>query len=225
MNSLFSRNFDQESEMRSSYSGKREAQVAAPTSIPIKEVEAMIEAARAESYDQGRLDGAEDALEKERSTRNAFEREALQSLAFNMAELVRKDARIRGELELEVAELLFGIGERILPDLFDHGIQDLLVARVYFAARMITGKGEVNIRLSEEVAEALTPRIETLLGSLGDKAVAFKICGDPSIDEGTVRLDWQNGFLDFDPSYACQDVLEALKEAVFELRSQLENSR
>jgi len=174
MNGLFVRNFDRENESPNSFAETTEPQTAHPRSIPIGEVDAMIEKARAESYAQGKLDGAEDALTVDRSNRAARADAALEVLAMELAELASKERRLRAELELEFTELLFGIGERILPDLFSQCIDDILVARIHSVARLIAGKGDVGIRLPEATAEYLKPRIEELLRQRPEETTEFE---------------------------------------------------
>ncbi len=217
---LFARNFDAEDQSEAANAdrlGQSE-----PACLPLAEAEMLIEKARSEAYRQGQFDGAEAALTKERASRAARSDHSLEGMGDTLKMLVARDRKLRSEVELEVAELLFGIGERILPDLFNSHMPDILVSRIHSAVRTMTGTGNVIFSVPEELSGELAPRIEALIEHTTEKNFSFSIVADSQIEDGTIRIDWRNGFLEFDPSYASLEILETLKEAIHEMRAQSE---
>lgn len=194
-----------------------------PAMIPVVEADMLAEKARTAGYEEGLIAGAANALAEERGNRSARSDDALISLAHGLSDLVTRDRRLRAEVELEMAEILTDIGERLLPDLFDAHIADILVARINSAIQFASGEGQVSIRVPPELADDLTPKLNTLLKSVDHDGVHFRIITDPQIEDATIRMDWRNGFMQYDPAFASEEALNTLKEAVFELKSQLES--
>jgi flagellar biosynthesis/type III secretory pathway protein FliH len=183
----------------------------------------MAEQAREQGFREGHIAGASQALTEERMSREARCETAFDTLKAQLSDLTAQDQRIRSEVELEVAQLVLGVGERILPDLFDSCIADILIARIQSTIQMTTGTGNVTIRIAPELHDMLSPRVTALVSSVNSRSVQFETLPDPQIEDGTVRIEWRNGFLEYDPTYASMEVLECLKEAILELKSQIES--
>ncbi len=222
MTDIFARNFDFEIEEETA---QLEEATAAPaqSTVTLVQAEMMAEQAKKAGYDEGMIAGAARALSEERSSRTALCDEALVVLSHSFMDLAARDARLRAEVELEMAELITGIGERLLPDLFEGHIADALVARINSALRFASGEGQVSIRVPPELTEELTPRLEALVQSVDHEGVQFRVLTDTQIDDGTIRMNWRNGFLEYDPALASAEALNTLKEAIVELRTQLES--
>lgn len=217
MNGLYSRNFDVEIDVESAAKHPNPS-----IGLTLEEAQKLIEATRNESYQKGWEDGTASALAEERSSRNARADRALTLMEETLHSLADQDRRIRALVELDMAEVLVGIGERIAPDLFNTHTSDLLVARVHSAIKLIAGTGNVDIRIPKELAEILAPRIEDIVTNLPKTSVAYRVITDPSIEAEAVCVTWDHGSLTYDPSYASLEVLDALKEAILEMRAQLE---
>ncbi len=222
MTDIFARNFDFEIEEETAQLEDATAS-SAQTTVTLTQAEMMAEQAKKAGYEEGIIAGTARALSEERSSRTARCDEALVALANNFVDLAARDARLRAEVELEMAELITGIGERLLPDLFEGHIADALVARINSALRLASGEGQVSIRVPPELADELTPRIDALIQSVDHDTVQFRVLADTQIEDGTIRMNWRNGVLEYDPALASAEALNTLKEAIVELRAQLES--
>lgn len=220
MSGLFVRNFEHSIEEPVSVSDD-----AKPVdTITLVEAEIMAERARNEAFEKGRLEGATTALTEERTSREARSAEAIQALSQYFREFASRDKRMRSEMEVTFSELILGVGERILPDIFDTHIGDLLIARTHSAIHRIVGTGRLKIRVPPELADSVIPRLNALAKDAEDNNVAFETFADPQIEDGTIQIDWCNGTMEYDPGIASLEVLETLKEAILELRAQLESA-
>lgn len=222
MTDIFARNFDFEIEEEAAELAD-EAVAASQTTVTLLEAEMMAEQAKKAGYEEGVIAGTARALSEERASRKARCDEALAALSVNFMDLSARDARLRAEVELEMAELITGIGERLLPDFFDGHMADILLARINSALRYASAEGRVTIKVPPELSEELTPQLEALVQSVDHETVEFRVLTDQQIDDGTIRMNWRNGFLEYDPALASAEALNTLKEAILELRAQLEN--
>jgi len=221
MTSIFARNFDYDTE-DGSFDGPDTDRMPEPT-MTLAEARLMADQARNEGFEDGQIAGTNKALAEERASREARSDEALAVLSAGLADLDRRDRHLRTEVELEVAELIMGIGERLLPDLFEAHMADLLLARIRAGLRMVSGTGQVVIRVPPELKDALSHRIAALVAQLDTTTTQYETVADPQVDDGTIRIEWRNGFMTYDPALAGVEALETLREAIIELRSQLEN--
>lgn len=221
MSELFARNFDQVHEEVGTHEDGELGETQ-PETITLAEAELMAHHAHKEGFEQGQLAGATKALSEERTSREAQSNIALESLAESLKDIAARDQRMRTEIALDMTELMAGVGERILPDLFDSNIADVLMARAHTAVTLMAGTGKVSIRVPPELFDVLHPKLARLTDIGEARSMDLEIVADEQIDDGTIRIDWKNGFMEFDPGLASLDVLETLKEALLELRSQLE---
>lgn len=219
MSNLYARNFESVTEEAKTV--KDDTSIV--ETITLVDAELLADRAHNEGFEKGKIEGAAAALIEERSSREARCEAALQSMSELLCELVSRDKRMRAEIELTFSELILGVGERILPDIFDTHLGDLLVTRTHAAIHKIVGEGHLKIRVPTELADSVIPRLETLAEYAATNNVSFEILADPRIEDGTIQIDWLNGTLEYDPGIASLEVLEALKEAIMELRDQLES--
>ena len=84
-------------------------------------------------------------------------------------------------------------------------------------------KGKCRSECHPELADELTPRIDALIQSVDHDTVQFRVLADTQIEDGTIRMNWRNGVLEYDPALASAEALNTLKEAIVELRAQLES--
>lgn len=219
MSSLYARNF--ESDIEEAATVKDDTLMV--ETITLVEAELLADRARNEGFEKGKLEGAAAALTEERSSREAQTEAALQTMPELLCELASRDKRMRAEIELTFSELILGVGERILPDIFDTHIGDLLVTRTHSAIHRIVGTGQLKIRVPPELADTVIPRLNALAEDAAANNASFEVLADPQIEDGTIQIDWHNGTLEYDPGIASLEVLETLKEAIMELRAQLES--
>ena len=219
---LFVRNFDSEFEDDAAQAQGAQADTGA-LMMTVTEAEMLAEQAKATAYEEGMIAGSARALAEERDSRQARTADALATLAQTFGELSARDKRLRSEVELEISELVVAIGERLLPDLFDAHGGDILIARIRSAVHLAIGTGQVGIRIPLELEEALTPHIETLIAPHVSDMTQFAIHADPQIDDGTIRVDWRNGSLEYDPGLASEEALDTLRQAISELKLQQES--
>ena len=222
MSLVFARNFDAEmeglDETATTDAGESDPKVS------LEQAHLMIEEARREAFEDGRRDGAASALVEERASRSARTDEAVEVVARQLVQLAKRDASLRAEVELEMAELIIGIAERVLPDLFDVYLPEFLLARIRSGLSIASGNGQISVRVAPGLEGSLAPRIAHIADRTVSDSISVSVVADSTVEDGAVRVEWQSGFMEYDPIIAGMEALETLREAVEELKSKLGDS-
>ncbi len=222
---LFHRNFDTETEPVGGPTdidlriGADGPSTEAPDSYSPEQVETMLAQARAAAIADGKATGAAEASAAERATREARLTDALEAIGNQLAELSRQNDARRLEIEAELTGLILGIGERILPDVMANCAIDQVSARIRAGLRIAAGSAAIAIRMSPEIKDAVSDRLSEL-GTGHNGRLPVEVLGDPDMAEGAVRMEWRNGFMEYDLGRACDEVLETLRDSTEKLNSQ-----
>jgi flagellar assembly protein FliH len=225
MINLFHRNFDTESELvaaraeAEALAAKGQSPVIAPASYSFDEVEAMLTQARAASFADGKAIGLAEAHAEEQATREARVVEALIAIRDQLEEMSRQDDLRRHEIEVELTELLLGIGERIMPEVMQACTLDQVTARIRTGLGMAAGNTEIVIRVAPDIKDAVADRIAGF-GAGGAGRLGADILSDPAMSDSAVRLEWRNGFMEYDLGQACDEVIETLRDSAAKLKAQ-----
>ncbi|TDK50191.1 FliH/SctL family protein [Antarcticimicrobium luteum] len=216
---LFLRDFDAEA-MAANRQTQPEAaagQDEVPRGPNPEELERLLADTREAALAQGRAEGAATARAEAEAGQAARIAAALDLLQGQFAQLLAQDGAHRRALERDVVEMLVEIGERIAPDLLAEHSADLARAQIRAGLRMAGGSPQMTIRVAPTLEPALQAQLAGLAQAGGAGAAAPRLIADQGLGEGDVRLDWDNGRLDYSLERACEVVLSALREAAAKL--------
>ncbi len=222
---LFHRNFDTETEPVAgptdidARAGVDQPSVDAPESYSPEQVETMLAQARAAAFADGKATGTAETSAAERASREARLTDALASISDQLAELSRQNDARRHEIETELAGLVLGIGERILPDVMENCAIDQVSARIRAGLRIAAGSAAIVIRMSPAIKGPVTERLPEL-GTGHNGRLPVQVLSDPAMADAAVRLEWRNGFMEYDLGRACDEVLETLRDSSAKLNPQ-----
>lgn len=215
---LFLRDFDAEA-----LAAERQAGAEAPSDAPdaprgptAQELEKLLADNRELALAEGRAEGAAAARAEAEAGEAARIAAALEALQGQVADLLAQEAKHRRALERDVVDMLVEIGERLAPELLGAYSADLARARIRDGLRMAGGSPHLTIRVWPGLEKALAAE---LAGPLAAEAgeIPPRLIADPALGEGAVRLDWDNGSLDYSLERASDAVLAALREAAAKL--------
>jgi len=213
---LFLRDFDAEASAAARAPALVDETPPTPRSCGVEEVDRLVAEAREAALQQGREEGAAVARAEVQESQAARGAAALESIAARMSDLLAQDATHRRALERDVVDMLVDIAERIAPEFLSAYSADLAQARIRAGLRMAGGSPKLTIRVSPEVAQVLEPQLVAMAQSAGVEP-APQLVAEPTLDAGEVRLDWDNGRLDYSLERSCEAVLTALREAAGKL--------
>jgi flagellar assembly protein FliH len=218
MINLFHRNFDTETELVAAQIEDDALVDLGQSSVSrnghsLDEVEGMLARARAAAFSEGRAAGIAEGRAQEQDSRETGVAYALDLIQSHLVELTRQDESRRREIEAEMIKLALGIGERIVPDLMATCAIDQLSARIRAGLRMATCNDEIVIWIAPSIKDSVAERIADF-GTTGASRLRVKILSDPAMPDSAVRLEWRNGFMEYDLGRACEEVLDALRNPV-----------
>jgi flagellar assembly protein FliH len=214
--SMFHRNFDAETELVAAQSSADsldsggQTSASAPSSYSPEEVEALLIKARLAAFADGKATGMAEARTQEQASREAHMADALGSIQAKLTELTQHGDSLRREIEAEMTEMILGIGERIVPDVIESYAIDQVSARIRAGLRMAAGSACVVIRIAPGIKDPITERIcefETIVAG----RLEVEVRADPTLSDSAVRVEWRNGFMEYDLGRACGEVLETLR--------------
>ena len=213
---MFLRDFDAEALTAGQAATLPEDMPPPPRSYGVDEVDRLVAEAREAGVQQGREEGAAVARAEAEESWTARGAAALEVIAARISDLVEQDATHRQALERDVVDMLVDIGERIAPEFLSAYSADLARTRIRAGLRMAGGSAKLTIRVSPELAQGLEPQLVAMAQSAGVDP-APRLVAEPALGEGEVRLDWDNGGLDYSLERSCEAVLTALHEAAGKL--------
>lgn len=225
MISMFHRNFDTETELvaarakADSLAAGGQSSASAPSSYSPEDVEAMLTQARVAAFADGKATGAAEARTQEQATREARVADALASIQAQLTELTQQDDTLRREIEAEMTEMILGIGERVVPDVMESCAIDQVSARIRDGLRMAAGSAGIVIRVAPDIKDPITKRVSEF-EIIGASRLEVDIRTDPTMNDSAVRLEWRNGFMEYDLGRACDEVLETLRDSTEKLNAQ-----
>ncbi|GAA6199859.1 FliH/SctL family protein [Aquicoccus sp. SU-CL01552] len=213
---LFLRDFDAEALTAGQAAALPEDMPPPPRTYGVDEVDRLIAEAREAALLQGREEGAAMARAEAEESQAARGAAVLETIAARLSDLLEQEATHRRSLERDVVDMLVDIGERIAPEFLSAYSADLAQARIRAGLRMAGGSAKLTIRVSPEMAQVLEPQLAAMAQSAGIDP-APRLVAEPALGEGEVRLDWDNGGLDYSLERSCTAVLTALREAAGKL--------
>ncbi len=215
MINLFHRNFDAETDPIP-VSAETDTAPESPRSYSPEQVEEMLTQIRTATFADGKAAGIAEARAEEQASRETRVADALSAIREFLADLTQQDEARRREIEAEMTELVLGIGERIVPEVMANCAIDQVTARIRAGLRMAAGGGGITIRVAPAIRDQVTERLPES-GGAGNDRLPVDILTDPALPEGAARLEWRNGFMEYDLGRACDEVLDTLRDATAKL--------
>jgi flagellar biosynthesis/type III secretory pathway protein FliH len=180
--------------------------------------------ARLDGFAEGKLAGDFDARKAMAVSESAKAQELTASILTQLEALSHEDAVRRLEMERDTADLLLALAERILPDFVKNNASDLVSERV-FSGLKLAGEGAL---ITISVAAENVDRVRedsAAWAKNGFKQPKIEIQSDPTLSQTTVRIDWQNGYLDYDIDSVSTATIKILRRAVSKMNEHLKKAR
>lgn len=213
MINLFQRDFD--SELTTAATAEVQDAVGTVASEPglsRTEVERLLNDARVtafrEGVEAGRLEGRADAD----ASNEARLTTALDGLRDHLTDLDRQVAENQRDIERDMVDLLLGVAERFVPELLDGQAQTAALSRIRAGLRMAAGSPTVLLRVAPDLEQRV--RAELAAEPLTEMGhLSLDIQADARLSRSAARLEWRNGYLEYDMERACNDLLAAFRSA------------
>jgi flagellar assembly protein FliH len=203
---IFRRNFDDELDRET---GTGACTCAHPSP---EELEARIEAAKQDAYQTGLEAGHTKALEQFRQEANQDHIDTMQSIKDNLRNIFEKSDSHNDALEAQVLDFGLSICEQVFPYLLHNQSQERAVTQIKKTMRMALDSPYINITISETALPQVKLLIEEAAQELGLEN-QVKLLPDLKLTDGSTRIEWKNGFMEYNFEMVCERILTALKAA------------
>ncbi|MGC9370117.1 MAG: hypothetical protein ACP5DX_11315 [Paracoccaceae bacterium] len=207
MSYIFDRDFDSELDRE-----RQEAERLSRARYTTEDMEAALAQARAEAFRDGHGAGRAEGLAQARGDAEALRAEALGALGPQLERLIGAADRHRAALEVQVLDFTLSVCEQVFPEVLRGCSHDRALDRVKKTIELALGSSCLRIMLSERALPLLRPEIERAAQAVGLDA-RLEIAADPALAEGDVRMEWDNGFMEYSFADVCDRILTALKQA------------
>ena len=206
MTLVFSRNFDEEESWENGQGGKN----CACDKLTTEEVEALVEAAKAEAFQSGLEEGYNSALAKFREEADQVQSAALADIQSQLRSLFENINHHNTVLEAQIMDFTLSICEQVFPYLQHTQSHERALAQIKKTMRLALNSPHINVMLSNDALPKLTPFIEQLAVELGIED-QIKLSPDEKLEDGATVVEWQNGFMSYNFDIVCERILTALK--------------
>ncbi len=228
MSGLYLRNFDEDSCAFPAGKMGRDGHPIEPEqpqerSFSETEVNLMIADARAAAIAEGKVLGNAEARAEVEASVNAQSVEIVQSIHQQLAEVSGKIDRHFLQIEQEMVELALGLAERLLPEILEVHGPDLLVARIRSGMAKARGNTALRIHVSETMQPLIQQAAERWKSQDFDH-IDIVISADPEMADTATRLNWKNGYFEYNLNRACDELRQVLQRSVASLKDQLEKA-
>lgn len=205
MRFFFERDFDRELEIERGDINPAAA-AAEATALDARIAEARA-AARAEGEAAGRAAARAELL----AEREAQRVEALGLLAARMGDLVAGADAHRQALEGELIDFAVAVCERLAPEAVELFAEERLRAELAEVLRMVQDEGRVRVRVAAELRDEIAADItqETADGIASGR---IEVAADPAFGPGDLRVEWDNGFMEYGFAATCDRLIAALHD-------------
>lgn len=207
MSYVFDRDFDSELDRE-----RQEAERRARACYTPEDMEAAIAKVRAEAFRDGHTAGRAEGLAEARSSAERLRAEALGVLGPQLEQLIGAADRHRTALEAQVLDFTLSVCEQVFPEVLRSRSRERALDRVKKTIELALGSSCLRIMLSQQALPLLQPEIEQAARAIGLEA-RIELSADPALSEGDVRMEWDNGFMEYSFAAVCDRILTALKQA------------
>ena len=207
MSYIFDRDFDSEIDRE-----RQEAERLRRACYTPEDMEAALSKVRDEALREGHAAGRAEGLAEARASAEALRAEALGALGPQLEQLIGAADRHRAALEAQVLDFTLSVCEQVFPEVLHGCSRDRVLDRVKKTIELALGSSCLRIMVSERALPLLQPEIEQAAQAGGLEA-RLEIAADPALSEGDVRVEWDNGFMEYSFADVCDRILTALKVA------------
>lgn len=206
MSYIFDRDFDGELDHE-----RQEAERRARACYTPEDLEAALADARAAAFAEGHAAGRAEGIAESRASSEALRSEALGALVPQLERLIGEADRHRAALEAQVLDFTLSVCEQVFPEVLSRS-RDRALDRVRKTIGLALGSACLRIMLSERALPLLRPQIEQAARDIGLKT-RVELAAEPALSEGDVRVEWDNGFMEYSFAGVCDRILSALRQA------------
>lgn len=163
---------------------EEEAEANRPPTFTVEE----LEAAKAEAYAKGRQEGMDDAMA-------GIEQQVARTLdaLFSRVPKVFEEYKAwTREIEADAARLGIAVTRRLAPELVKDNELPEVEAVIREAFGFLTEQPKVMIRVSKELEESLSGKVELMASRVGYEGQVVLV-GDPELPIDDCRISWQAG--------------------------------
>lgn len=207
MSYIFDRDFDRELDRE-----RQEAERRARACYTPEDLEAALADARAEAFREGHAAGRAEGMAESRVSSEALRAEVLGTLGPQLERLIGEADRHRAALEAQVLDFALSVCEQVFPEVLRSRSRDRALDRVKKTIELALGSATLRITLAERALPLVRPEIEQAAQAIGLKA-RVELAADPALPEGEVRMEWDNGFMEYSFAGVCDRILTALRQA------------
>ncbi|ETX16698.1 hypothetical protein OCH239_00205 [Roseivivax halodurans JCM 10272] len=202
MRFFFERDFDRELEIESGETPSEAAGVIA------QDIEERIAEARAAGFAEGEASGRAAAEIDLRGACETRQAEALTALSSRLKEFVAEADMHRAKLEIELVDFALAVCERLAPEAVVHFSEPRLRDELQAGLKLVQGEGRVRVRVALDLRDRIEADIAKMAGS--ELAARVEVSGDAGLAAGDVRLEWDNGFMEYSFAATCDRLISAL---------------
>jgi flagellar biosynthesis/type III secretory pathway protein FliH len=224
MISLFERNFDEDPGLgHAAYqplpSEPFDHPAEAPRHFTETEVETLLNEARDKAFAEGHAQGVAETREELETAAATALQETLAAVGGDLANLSSQVDMQFQQLEKEMVELSLGVAERVIPEFLEAFGEDLVTAKIQSGMRIASGNATLQINVSEDMA----PSIQDLVASWQKtefENLDIAVIPNDQMSDGSARLNWKHGYLEYNLDHVCEELLTALRSASDQMTAQ-----
>lgn len=226
MSGLFLRNFDEDAcafagPGLNGAQGPEATETADTPRFSEADMARMIAEARAAAIAEGKAQGAADTRAEMQIALEVQSEEVSQSIRDELGAMSGRIDRQFRQMEQEMVELALGLAERLLPEILSAHGPDLLVSRI--REGMTKARGNAALRIF--VSPAMQPLIERAAErwkSQDFDHMEIVISADPALSDTSTRLNWKNGYFEYNLDRVCDELRGLLRQSVASLKDHSE---
>lgn len=204
---VFDRDFDEEAE----FEQRRRIHAKRAIYTP-EDLEAAVQKARKEAYEDGRMSGRTEANIEAAESVASRSADALVVLAPQLKQIIAQADQHKAALEYQLLDYVLTVFRQVAPELARDTALVRTEAEIKKAIRMAVGTSFLRIHVPADLAGDLTEGIEQQVQASGYSG-RVQIQTDPRMKAGDTRVVWDNGLMDFSLTELSDKVLIALKQA------------
>ena len=202
MRFFFERDFDRELEIERGEAPSEAAGMIA------QDIEERIAEAREAGFAEGEASGRAAAEAELRGACETRQAEALSALSSRLGEFVAEADMHRARLEIELVDFALAVCDRLAPEAVAHLSEPRLRDELQAGLKLVQGEGQVRVRVALDLRDRIEADIARMAGS--DLAARVEVSGDAALAAGDVRLEWDNGFMEYSFAATCDRLISAL---------------
>jgi flagellar assembly protein FliH len=206
MSFVFDRDFDEEEVQSQEQAEQKQRAIYTP-----EDLNEAVKLARAEAYEDGRLAGRTEATMEHSQSNDVQLLHALETLGPLMQGLLEDADKHHAALEAQILDFVMSVFQQVAPDVVRSLAVGQAEAEVHRAIGMALDAAYLIVHLPMSQADELKESIQREARRLGHGG-RIDVMGDPEMQPGDARVEWDQGFMQYSYSAICGRILEALSQ-------------